>query len=711
MPRPAPKRRTQLIRFLGHFAFWFGLVCATPVFLALHNVADIGLDPARVAGYAFIAALALAAATASLTALAPTGTRAKIDRAVLVLACLLAIWGNVIHDLHGFTVIDGRPVDFRANKVLYWLESLAWPLGAVLLYRVFARLRNIPAWLPALPLVSFLLLLTPAVLRPPQAGLAPAPPEPVDASAYAFSSRFNLVHLLPDGFQGDTVRRTLEDHPELAARFDGFTLYTDHLGRYPGTAPSLYTMLTGEPFPLERGFAYAWVGPDTRRKSYQAGLARAGFQVDLVPIAQHICPEEVNSCHARPFKNAGLATEHDRGRRHAILLLADLTLFRLAPVNLKQRIYDRGYWLLSDIVADAGAPVPDPVLRDWSDRLQVVDDRPVYKWYHYVGTHVPPHWDAACDLRRGLAPSAENYRAQAYCVLDGMADFFDRLKAAGIWTQTAILITGDHGHNTVPDDQVSTPFNSGMYAPLLGTARPTLLVKPAGASGPLAFSRKPTHLLHVRNTALALAGLPHDGPSIFDAPDTAIEPRVFHHYPIDRFWSGEPIPYLAYAVGQPANDAGLWKLSDIAGYASAPSAYRPVNRKTASGYAYGARLRRSPGHADASWIRGRQLAFLIDIPSETDPANLVIELAFAPWMRTQSFTVRINGGAPWASGPLGANARDGAFRTWSIPVPMNDWRPGPDFVSIVFEQLYADPDTANGWVAARVRDVAALAAE
>jgi hypothetical protein len=155
----------------------------------------------------------------------------------------------------------------------------------------------------------------------------------------------------------------------------------------------------------------------------------------------------------------------------------------------------------------------------------------------------------------------------------------------------------------------------------------------------------------------------------------------------------------------------LWKLSDIAGYASAPSAYRPVNRKTASGYVYGARLRRSPGHADASWIRGRQLAFLIDIPSETDRANLVIELAFAPWMRTQSFTVRINDGAPWASGPLGADARDGAFRTWSIPVPMADRRPGPDFVSIVFEQLYADPDTANGWVAARVRDVAALAAE
>ena len=43
-----------------------------------------------------------------------------------------------------------------------------------------------------------------------------------------------------------------------------------------------------------------------------------------------------------------------------------------------------------------------------------------------------------------------------------------------------------------------------------------------------------------------------------------------HHYPIDRFWSGESVPFLAYAVGQPANDAGLWRLADIANHAAAP---------------------------------------------------------------------------------------------------------------------------------------------
>ena len=697
------------IRLLCHFAFWFGLVFATPVFVALHNIGDIGLDPGRVALFAVMATLLLSVATWSVAALTPPRLRQVIDRAVLVLAVLLATWGNVIHDLHGFPVFDGRPVDFRRHEVLFWLESLAWPIGAVLFFRWFGRVHRIPVWLPALPLLSFVLLLAPAVLRPPQAGLQAAPSEPVDASVYAFSSVFNLVHLLPDGFQGDTVRRTFEDHPELAARFDGFTLYTDHLGRYPGTAPSLYSMLTGAPFPLERGFAYSWVGPETRENAYPTVLARQGFRVDMVPISDYICPDEADSCHPRPFKNHGLAGDRARGRNHALWLLADLTLFRLAPVNLKERIYDRGYWLLSDIAAGEGAPVPDPVLREWAENLRVIDDRPVYKWHHYVGTHVPPHWDASCDLRRGLEPIAANYRAQAYCVLDGLARFFERLQAVGIWSQTAILISGDHGHNTIPDDQVDVPLNAGMYEPLLGTARPALMVKPAGASGPLVLSRKPTHLLHVRNTALALAGLPYEGPSVFEVADEMTGSRVFQHYPIDRFWSGEPIPYLAYSVGQPANNASLWKVSDMAGHAAAPSAYRPVNRKTARGYLYGAELRRSLGHAGASWVRGRQLAFLIDIPAGGEPAQLAVELAFEPWMAEQSFTVRINGGSPWHSGPVETAAHDGAFRAFKIPVSPSDQRPGPDFVSILFERLHANPEKTGERAAARVRDVVATA--
>lgn len=700
-----PRDTSSGIRLLCHFALWFGLLFATPVFVALHNVDGTGLTPGNVALYS--AALALFASLVSwwVSAILPVRFKNIVDALVLALAILLAAWGNGIHNLFEFGVFDGRPIDFRDNKAVFWLEGLAWFAGGLFLFRFINRLRSIPAWLPFLPVLSFILLLAPAVLNPPQEGLEVAKPEPVDPSVYDFSSIANLVHLLPDGFQGDTVRKALSEDPELAARFEGFTLFTDHLGRYPGTAPSLYTMLTGKAFPLERGFSYSWVGPETRSSSYQAELAENGYQVDLVPISNYICPDNANSCQPRPFKNRGYSQERDRQLAYSIRLLADLTLFRVLPLFLKERIYDQGYWLLSDISADENPLRPDPILREWTEKLRVVDDRPVYKWYHYVGTHVPPHWDASCKLQKNLEAVAKNYLAQAHCILDGIAGFLERLKQEGIYDQTAIIISGDHGHNTKPGDQLGRPFNYSMYEPLLGTARAALLVKEPHSRKPLAFNSAATEIVHIAPSALALAGLPAASPGIYDVPSSERRSRVFQHYQIGPFWSGNPVPYVEYEVQPAANDASHWKLNDMRGFSEAPAGYAPVNKKTARGFVHGAELRSTIGKNRSSWIRGRQLAFLIDLPSNSAGGQLEIELAFEDWMPQQSFSVRLNGGTAWHSGQVPKEQFDGEFRPWLIPVQSSANREGPDFISLEFQSNHSRPDAPADFAAARIRDV------
>lgn len=695
----------ELTDFLCHFSFWFGLAFATPLFIALHNIDGIALQPGTVASYAALASILLS--FLSWLAVKPFSPRARTLLACffLSLAFLTAIQGNWIHDLHRFGVFDGRPVDFRANPAIFWLSWLGWlTLGAGLFWLI-SRITRIPAWLPALPVLSFCLLLLPSLLNPPQAGLEVVDDDEVDPSVYAFSSLSNLIHLLPDGFQGDTVRQALEEDPGLASRFEGFTLFTDHLGRYPGTAPSLYSMLTGKPFPLERGFDFSWVGPETRRLSYQTELARAGFQVDLVPISNYICPENASSCHPRPFKNHGFSHQRDSTLSHSLLLLVDLTLFRLSPLYLKEKIYDRGYWLLSDIATDGDSPKPDPILREWTENLHVVADRPVYKWYHYIGTHVPPHWDASCDLKRHLEPTRKNYLAQAHCILNGIAGFIDRLKAEGIYEQTAFIVSGDHGHNTVPDDQVSPQANYGMYDPLLGNGRPTLLIKARGSNGPLAFSDKPTQLLNIMPTALELAGLPNAGESVFEVPDKAAQKRLFHHYPSDRFWSGHPVPYLEYAVGQPANDAGLWSIADMVAYGPAPREYVPVNKKTAKGLVYGARLRSSIGHRGSSVVRGRQLAFIIDVPEQARGGTMELELSLPPGMESQLFTVQLNGGSAWSSPPLQVTLEPGDWFAIAVPLDREYLKPGTNFVSVMFKNLQEQAGSEGTWSAANIKAI------
>ena len=74
-------------------------------------------------------------------------------------------------------------------------------------------------------------------------------------------------------------------------------------------------------------------------------------------------------------------------------------------------------------------------------------------------------------------------------------------------------------------------------------------------------------------------------------------------------------------------------------------------------------------------------------------------------MSSQSFTVQVNDGAPWKSGAIEQDHRQGAFRAWTIPLDIQDLKDGPDFVSFLFEQAYADPGDKNLYLAGTVRNI------
>ena len=104
-------------------------------------------------------------------------------------------------------------------------------------------------------------------------------------------------------------------------------------------------------------------------------------------------------------------------------------------------------------------------------------------------------------------------------------------------------------------------------------------------------------------------------------------------------------------------------------------------------------------------MRGRQLAFLIDITSSARNGTLNIELAFEPWMKQQAFTVSLNGNTVLQQGPMTGERLDSEFRTWEIPINAADLRDGPDFVSLVFDQTYPEPGSNDDLAAGRIRDV------
>jgi len=680
-----------------HFSFWFGLLFATPLFIALHNREDIVFSTLSLAFWSAIACLAASLAGWKLLGLGSDRLQWWTCRALLAAAIVMAIQGNVVNDLFYYGAFNGQTVNFRGYGWKFWIEWLGWLAAFPLALWLISRLSPLPGWLPALPLLSFCFLLVPLLLLPADERPSETDEVEIDPSVFAFSSKDNLIHLLADGFQGDVVRQVLQENPELAERFRGFTLFTDHVGLYQGTAPALYTILTGRPFEFEKGFNYKTIIPDLREHAYPYRLADQGYQLDFVPISGFICPKEANSCHVRPFndmKGRGFFRHRGEDVSYSIRLIADLSLFRLVPMFLKEKVHNEGRWFFADTTMDGSSPWPDPVIREWADNLQVVDDRPVYKWYHYVGTHIPAKWDSQCELLREAGTERQHYTAQAYCILNGIAGLLQSLDEAGIYDQTAFLISGDHGHNTVPDDVTSPPLNSELYPGLMGSGRPALLLKKKNNREPLEFSDLPTSLEDVAPTALALAGIEGSGASVFDISMNEDRVRLFQQYSIPVFYSGDPIPYVEYQVGQPASDGSQWAVSKIRRYDEIPAGYDPVNRPNANGFVLGAKLRKSTGNNKASWISGRQLALIMDLPEPAAPGKLELTLHFPEWIPEQSLTVQLNDGPRWSSPRM--TQGEEFWQTVLLPLDVAQQKAGENFLSIEFEKLYPQPDS-DAW--------------
>ena len=691
------KSQSSLRGFLCHLAFWCGPLFATPVFITITNREDIVLSTGTVAACLAAACLVLSVVGWKLAALAGPRFEWWTNRVLLAIAFVLAIQGNVVHDLFYYGAFNGEKVNFRSNPIIFEVEKWGYLLAFPLIFFLLSRIRRLSVWLPLLPIVSFALLLIPAWLSAIPATSIEDQSDEIDPTVFEFSSTSNLVHLLPDGFQGDVVREVLQENPQLAQRFDGFTLYTDHLGLYQGTAPAIYTLLMGKPFDLDNGYSESAVAEDIRKNSYPNELARAGFRVDYVPISPWICIDQANSCYARPFndmKARGLFRHHSEDNTYSMRLIADLSLFRLVPKWLKEKIYDQGNWFLSDTTLDGSSPFPDPVIREWTENLTVATDGPVYKWHHFIGTHMPAHWDRNCQRQRNVDHNRDAFKAQAFCVLSGIGTFLDRLRDAGIYDQTAVLISGDHGHNIVPDDLTSAPLNQGLYPGLMGSGRPALLVKKQHQEGPLQFSDAPTSLVDVAPTALALAGLEPSAPSVMDLTPGTDRERYFTPYSIARLYSGESIPYVRYQVGVPVSDGRSWVVKDMTTFDLPPAEYVPVNFNTAEGFMLGAILDRARPDKDSAWIKSEQLSFVVTIPDPQAVNAIQVTLHLPEWIPIQKIRLQMNGGVP---GEL-VEAKTQTQPFWQdvfLRFDPQQVLPGRNFVTLHFAQAYPSPKVEN----------------
>ena len=308
----------------------------------------------------------------------------------------------------------------------------------------------------------------------------------------------NVVVIMLDRAISGFVPFIMNEKPELLRQFDGFTWY-------PNTLSYGYHTNIASP-PLFGGYEYTPDGMEARSgltlkekhnealKVMPLNFLRSGFEVTVcdAPYANYQWIPDLSiyddTPEIRTFNTIGMFDEYreqilanlDRNRNRNLYFYS---LFRSAPLLLQETLYDRGRYLEMDAGADAteGSELigisPDflssyMVMKNLGTMTEVTEEGPdAFLMLTNEMTHeavelqepdyVPRNdadntvWDAEHGIRRtadgrelDLPGSKELVRTHYHVDMAAfiqLGNWFDELRAQGVWDNTRIILVSDHG--------------------------------------------------------------------------------------------------------------------------------------------------------------------------------------------------------------------------------------------------------------------------
>jgi len=355
-------------------------------------------------------------------------------------------------------------------------------------------------------------------------------------------------------------------------------------------------MLTGETYRNAEPFQQ-FLARTLRHRSIATVLAAQGFEVHSITFQAGEHPSAISA--RRPVVRYTIPTPYGRYDdyvRFAALQLFDLAALRHAPQAVKPFVYNDDEWLWqrilpSDSLTSPGSRTARPsshaaFLTELTEALTIGVDAPVYQFIHVAIPHPPIVLDAACRFVQGGATSRDNFAEQSRCAVTLVGRLLDRLRALGIYDESVVVLTSDHGWGVPRRDHplagVSTPAGSLQFLAL--TAMPLLVVKARGASGPLRVSTAPTSITDVAASIADLAGLPpgvFPGQPVLKIPEGARRSRSFaFHSWRNADWRREYMDSLyVFSVDGPIHEPASWRfretIIDPAAKAVQPIRVRP----------------------------------------------------------------------------------------------------------------------------------------
>ncbi|UTC97852.1 preprotein translocase YidC [Treponema denticola] len=291
-------------------------------------------------------------------------------------------------------------------------------------------------------------------------------------SNYKFSKKnINIVYFLADMFNGNYIKRIIDEYPEYKEKLYGFVWYPDSLSISTNTEKSLAGLLGG---PNMTAYVEYKKGTEDDMKvaNQKAGefffknVLDAGYTLTMQDAA-YFKLEASDKIHIdsstnyKPYWKSKHNYPLTPKKENNGFLMIFLAMFQSVPHFCKPVIYDSGSWIFyynkKFFIRFTEAAIRDLAGIEILHEVSQVDTETENKYFLYIHNNLA-HSPYAVNkegiiVKEGFPvpgiENAENSVAAMYSAkktLDVLIDWFEWMKKEGVYDNTVIYVFSDHGN-------------------------------------------------------------------------------------------------------------------------------------------------------------------------------------------------------------------------------------------------------------------------
>ena len=520
-------RRSLITLLLCAVALGFTAFVFAPIEQYMLNQREMWFNLGDIVPASLLCFLLLTALLVGVGLLLPLKARRVFAAVVLGLTLCLYLQGNFLNPDYG--ELDGRAVRWENYTVYAVLDTLFWiavPVGLAVFAAKKGRLfRTVGRALAAVLIAVQAITLAAVLLTHPIENMR-GDWIVSDKEQFTLGDETNTVMFVVDACDTTYLPRIQQEDPDALDELDGFTYFSDYAGAYSKTKMGLPYTLT-----------QVWYENDQTIEDYidgcyadvplYADLAAAGWDVRLYTAETYMSERMIGR--ADNVLRANL-TVGSTPKLFAKMM--EFVGFRYAPHLLKPSLVfysgEFGFYKASD-------GEYQPYFKDnflYREKFEAeglsLKNGKSFVVYHINGSHLPCNMDengvnvgnwntTACEQTKGVLRTI-------------LGPYLRQMKELGVYDSANIVITADHGR-----------FDEGPSSPIL-------LIKPAGAHGPIAENAAMASVSDLHATLKKLCGIPTEEEGVFDLSAEADRVRRYLYYPTTRSNGGTLPPLTEYHV-------------------------------------------------------------------------------------------------------------------------------------------------------------------